>query len=179
MYLVTPTSVAVGVASLFVSLSMMLLVACTPISAPATVTVSRPDSEAQVTTNASTVIVDLFSSTGIGSATVTLPRPQPVLLRLHLSGLEELRFAYGDAEVIASVSSSDASLRESVRLGDGDEEAIDPDSPYWMDVRILDAAGTPTTTIPLQGGFFEVAAPEDFLTSGQSEFSTSWVDFYR
>lgn len=179
MNLVTPTSVAVGVASLFVSLSVMLLAACTPISAPVTVTVSRPGDQAQVTTNAGTVIVDLFSPTGIGSATVTLPRPQPVLLRLHLSGMEELRFAYGEVEVLASVSSADASLRESVRLGDEGEEAIEPDSPYWMDVRILDAAGAPTTTIPLQGGFFEVAAPEDFLTSGQSEFSISWVDFYR
>ena len=179
MNLVTSTSVAAGVASLFVGWSVILLTACTPISAPTTVTVNRPDSEAQVTTNAGTVIVEQISPTGIGSASVTLSRPQPVLLRLHLSGLEELRFAYGEVEVLASVSSGDASVRESVRLGDAGEEVVEPDSPYWMEVRILDATGAPTTTIPLQGGFFEVTAPENLLTSGQTEFMISWIDFYR
>ena len=56
---------------------------------------------------------------------------------------------------------------------------IEADSPYWMDVRILDASGAPTTTIPLQGGLFELAAPPDLLTSEQLEFGISWIDFYR
>jgi hypothetical protein len=157
----------------------VILVACQPIVPSSREMVNGDESLVAVIDELSGLAVNVQSERGIGSASVTLPHPQPILLRLHLNGLEELRFAYGEVEMLASVSSSDASLRESVRLGDGDEEAIEPDSPYWMDVRILDAAGAPTTTIPLQGGIFEVTAPADFLTSGQSEFSILWVDFFR
>ena len=108
MNLVTTTNVAAAVMSLFVGVSTIVLAACTPISAPVTATGSHPGDRVQVTTDAGTAIIDLYSPTGIGSATVTLPRPQPVLLHLHLNGLEELRFAYGEVEVLAAVSSTDA-----------------------------------------------------------------------
>jgi len=80
--------------------------------------------------------------------------------------------------VTGSISSAPGhAVRESVR-GPQHEQTIAPGSSYWMELRLVpdDQAAA---TIPLRGGFIEVAAPADFHASGQRAFSIHWVDFYR
>ncbi len=165
---------------LFICLA--LLTACAPVAPQpvASVTTDRPDTQVQVGESGDSAVVDVVSPTGIGGAQVALAAPPGALtVRLHLSGLEEYRFGYDDAQVLLSVSSHDASVRQSVRVGEGSEEEIEPGSPYWMDVRILDAGGAVTTTLPLHGGVIEVDAPPDFFAQPRQTFSLSWIDFYR
>jgi hypothetical protein len=144
-------------------------------------TADRPDTRVTVSADAQQAIVDVSSPSGIGGATVAITsavQPQKITLRLHLRGLEELRFTYGDTTISASISSAgDTSIHQTYR-GAGPERAIAEGSPYWMQTRLVPAGGAPAT-IPLQDGYIEVEAPQDFLASGQTTFAIQWVDFFR
>ncbi len=96
-------------------------------------------------------------------------------MRLSLKGLEEFTFQYPGATVTAAVSSHDGSVSENVSVKGGAAQPIDPDSAYWMPVKISAA----DTSIPLKDGHFEVQAPKDFLATASREFTLHWVDFYR
>ena len=124
------------------------------------------------------VTIDVRSRSGIGSAQLTQtggPAPTSVTMRLFLKGLEQFTFQYPGATVIASVSSRDGSVGESASVKGGADQPIDPESPYWMPVKI----GAADTAIPLKDSHFEVQAPKDFLTTASREFTLHWVDFYR
>ena len=136
--------------------------------------------DAQVTYQVSggDVAVEVRSPSGIGSAQFVQTgggTPTSLTMRLYLKGLEQLTFQYPGATVMASVSSHDGSVSESVSVKGGAEQPIGPDSPYWMPVKI----STTDTSIPLKDGFFEVQAPKDFLATVSREFTLQWVDFYR
>jgi len=127
--------------------------------------------------------IDIESQQGIGAAQMTLASPndlRDVILRLHLSGLEDLTFAYQGARVQASMGTSDRVVREQATpTGDPDAAPIDDSSPYWMNVQITSDDAAVEPTIPLESGHFTVSVPRDFLTSGSPSFDLSWVDFYR
>ncbi len=168
---------------LLICLALALTTACAAIAPPspvASVETDRSDAEVQVLATDDAVVVNVTSPTGIGGAEVILTAPaDAVTVRLHLAGLEEYRFRYDEIEVLLAVSSGDASVRQSVRIGEGREEEIEPGSTYWMETRILDASGAITTSLPLYDGVFEIDAPPDFLETGGQAFSLSWIDFYR
>ena len=131
------------------------------------------------------VLFDVISERGMGSASVAVIAgefPPSVALNLHLKALEELRFAYGETEVLVSISSSQGNVvRESVILGSataGQKIPITAESPYWMDVVVLQEDGSPGA-IPLINGTILVAAPEDFGSGGVDSFEIRWIDFYR
>ncbi|MFN8475195.1 MAG: hypothetical protein U0822_23635 [Anaerolineae bacterium] len=128
-----------------------------------------------------TAIVDIRSPRGIGGATVDLGAQavKRVVLRLHLKGLEELRFQYGDTVVKVSLPSyGPPEPRESVATTAQSEQPIGPNSTYWMKVTIVPESGA-AARIPLESGYIEVEAPPAFFQSGATSFTTSWVDFYR
>lgn len=131
-------------------------------------------------------VFDIFSPGGIGGAEIKLASgtlPEKILLRLHLKGLEEFRLTAGDKTLQAEVSShGDNAVRESVsaKSKNSDEwRMIEPGSPYWMDVKIVDPEAKPAPKIPLKNGYFEVAVPQYFIKSKISAFSIRWIDFYR
>jgi hypothetical protein len=102
--------------------------------------------------------------------------PTKIVIRLHLKGLEEFDFQYGETTVIVSVSShGDGAVYERVRTGEAEEVEVKPDSPYWMPVEVIGGAltGSPKT------GYFEVQAPQNYLQGKHRAFSMRWVDFYR
>lgn len=141
--------------------------------------------EVIVETEENSVLFDVSSEPGIGAASIAVITgefPHSVALNLHLTALEELRFAYGETEVLVSVSSSQGNaVRESVILGSGEaqqESPITPASPYWLDVVILQEDSSPGT-IPLNGGVILVSAPEDFSAGRYDSFFIRWIDFYR
>jgi hypothetical protein len=125
-------------------------------------------------------IIEIFSASGIGAAVFEfIPGllPPKILLRFHLRGLEELRFAYGETEVKASIAStSDNAIRQSIsRAGEKPMEMLTANSPFWMKLRVASR----DQKIPLREGYIEVEAPADFLRSGARQVKIHWIDFYR
>ena len=160
---------------------ILLLAACAAGSVqPVTYRVTPGSADARVTyqVRGSDTIVDIRSQTGIGSAQFAQTggaAPGSLILQLHLKGLEGLDFGYPDATVRVSVSSHDGTVHETVSIEGAAEQSLEPDSPYWMDVKIVAA----DKTIPLQDGYFTVRAPGSFLTGAKHDFIVRWVDFYR
>ncbi|MGE5601602.1 MAG: hypothetical protein ACM30E_01045 [Nitrososphaerales archaeon] len=123
------------------------------------------------------VTIDVTSERGIGSVEIErlgLP-PKTLTVNVHLTGLEELRFSWGDTRLFVHVASSDGSVSEEVSLGAKQATSIDSTSSYWAPVRI--EAQDPE--IPLANGFFAVTAPAAFLQAAPQRFALEWIDFYR
>jgi hypothetical protein len=123
------------------------------------------------------VILDVTSERGIGRAEILRTGaswPRPLGLRLHLGGLEELRVACGSTEVrVAVASTGDRRVSQSLRRDDV-EQPITPDSPYWLDTRVVgpgsDGSGR---------GWIEVELAEELLSDGGDHLAIHWVDFFR
>jgi hypothetical protein len=144
-------------------------------------TADRPDARVTASADAQQALVEIFSPSGIGGAAVEITSaalPRTIALRLHLRGLEELRFAYAGTTVMVSISSTGDNAVRQTYLGAGREQAITESSPYWMNIRLAPGSGSPAT-IPLQDGYIEVEAPKDFFASRQTKFAIQWIDFYR
>jgi hypothetical protein len=140
----------------------------------------RPDTRVIVGGDRRQAVVEIFSPGGIGGAEVEITSaalPQTIALRLHLRGLEDLRFTYSGITITTSLSSAGGPARQTYQSG-GQEQAIAEGSPYWMSVRLVSNGGSPAA-IPLQDGYIEVEVPRDFLARGQTKFAIKWIDFYR
>jgi len=127
------------------------------------------------------VILAVTSRSGIGKATITPAAkwPKMAVLRLHLRGLESLRISDGQTTLEASVSShGDGAVRLNLRDGNN-EKPVDAKSPYWTEVRILDAQGKPVKKLPLQDGCFELQIPSALLPGEGKTLELFWIDFYR
>jgi hypothetical protein len=141
----------------------------------------RPDTRVTVGADAGRAVVEVFSPSGIGGAEVEITSaalPQTIVLRLHLRGLEQLRFTYGDTTVTTSLSSASDNTANQTYQGAGQEQTIAEGSPYWMSVRLVPPSGSPAT-VPLESGYIEVEAPKDFLARRQTKFAIQWIDFFR
>jgi hypothetical protein len=101
-------------------------------------------------------------------------------LKLHLHGLESLRFAWADSAVHVAVPSSEpARVHEELQVpGSSKPLALAAGSLHWMPVRMR-AANDGPAVIPLLDGWIEVDAPQSYLASWRSAFTIAWVDFYR
>jgi hypothetical protein len=146
------------------------------------VTTAKADDAAEVKVEAGRAVVALRSPSGISRAVVERRAekwPAAVVLRLHLKGLESFRVENGTTTLSAAASSGEGKL--AVRVWkDGDETAsIDPKSPWWFEVRALDASGKPVATRPPPGGCFEIALPAEFLKGNPKSITIRWIDFYR
>jgi len=123
-----------------------------------------------------TTLLDIVSEGGIGGADFTRAGdswPRPLVLRFHLAGLEQLDVVYGDIHIVVSVASSpDHTVRGRLRTAGG-EQAIDRDSPYWLEPRIVvKSAGDGIE-------YIDVPLPGDFFTGDHRGFAIDWVDFFR
>ena len=165
----------------------LALASCTPLAesqpAPGVEVAAETGVKLTPELRGETLLLDIRSERGIGTATVTLPADMAVrdlILRLHLAGLEELRFTYGTNEVHVAVSSSDMIVREeNLRAGATAALSLGHASDFWMDVGILSGNPQQPAAIPLDGGYFDVRAPRDFLRGGTRSFTVAWIDFYR
>jgi hypothetical protein len=125
------------------------------------------------------VIFDIESAKGIGSATVRLDdgmRPRTAWICFHLRGLEELRLEYGTTQIVASLSHTDPPRmrQELQRRGQAPRELTAAD-PCWLDWRVDVAAQIG----PAPPERIWVAVPADFLHGDEHEFRLRWIDFYR
>lgn len=140
------------------------------------VTTTKPADSVTPVVSEDTVRFDVVSESGIGGAGVTLASgswPPRILLRFHLTGLEELRFHYGETTILVAVpNTEEGQVRESVLEAEGGEQQLAPGSPQWMEVQVERSAASVVE-------YVEVAAPDAFRRGGYREFDMQWVDFYR
>lgn len=126
--------------------------------------------------------IQVLSQSGIGHADLEITSeklPNRLILQFHLQGLEELRFVYNETVVTGSISSTGSnSVHQSVHTSGGKPEIITSNSSYWMPMRLV-SQDTTQIKIPLQDGYIEVEAPDDFLKGGHRKFSIRWIDFFR
>ena len=138
----------------------------------------------EVAAQAERTVFTVVSPRGIGAATVQRRQPHwpaAVVLRLRLRGLESLTIAADQVTLGVSVSSSPphtARLHLS-QAGQQGEKAIDRNSRYWTEVRVLEADGKPARGLPSEGGCFELQLPAQLLATNPKMIEIRWIDFYR
>lgn len=162
---------------------LALTTACRPVQpaatgAPLTVTLAKANDRAQIGGDEKHLTVDIFSATGIGSATLQWPEDpalQALRLKLHLTGLEALRLHGGATEIVAAVASHPP---YPVTAAAGDGTSLAPGDALWPTIEIVAARGE-AVTIPLRDGYFRVDVPTALLTGEAHTLQVSWIDFYR
>jgi hypothetical protein len=125
--------------------------------------------------------IEVHSPTGIGSARFELESgamPEKVILRLHLSGLEEFRLISDQTALAASASSSGAfSVTNQRVIRSGNEYSITPVDPLWMKIEVV--SDQAVKKIPLEDGYFEITVPKEFIQEAENSFEIQWIDFFR
>ncbi|MDX1930096.1 MAG: hypothetical protein SFV81_26450 [Pirellulaceae bacterium] len=147
---------------------------------PFRITAKRPDDRIEVTSDGAHAIFAIRSPSGISNTTIertTESWPQKIVLQLRLRGLESFKLSTDKQKLEASVSSQNCAAR----LWKVGEEAtpLDPKSPYWMDLRMLDSEGKPARSIPLENGYIEIQLPTKLFEDNPKSIKVEWIDFYR
>lgn len=146
-----------------------------------TVTAKNQDDQIDIQQENGITTVDIHSHTGIGTAKFELESgamPERLILRLHLTGLEEFRLISNPTTIAASGSGSETfNLTGQSVMASGNEYAITPIDPLWMKVEIV--AGQADKTIPLNEGHFDITVPKEFIRRAGDSFEIQWIDFYR
>ena len=148
------------------------------------VSLKRGDDRVEICADEKRVVFTVVSPRGIGAATVRRRAarwPKTVILRLRLRGLESLTIEAGQVTLGASVSSS---APHAVRLyasetGKQEEKAVDRNSRYWTELRMLNADGKRASGLPAEGGWFELQLPAALLAGQPEAITIRWIDFYR
>jgi hypothetical protein len=143
------------------------------------VTSGRPDDQIELRTEEEVVCLVVRSASGIGDTVLTRAGerwPERLQVRLHLKGLEQLHITNGSTELSAAVSST-GPLTVRTSLG-SDESPIAEDSPWKLDVRVIDDDQA-ATRIPLADGYIEIDLPPALWESNPDAITIHWIDFYR
>lgn len=144
------------------------------------ITTKRDSDNVEVKVEKNNTVISIRSPFGISQATVERldeKWPDAVVLWLHLKGLENFKVTNGTITLEAAVSSQDGKVR---LWKDGKEdEPLDAKSPYWMEIRSVSSDGKPTTTIPLNDGYFELQLPTALFEDNPKSITVNWIDFYR
>lgn len=145
------------------------------------ITTKNQDDQIDARYENGTTTVDIHSPSGIGTAKFELESgamPEKLILRLHLTGLEEFRLISNQTTIAASGSSSETfNLTGQSVIASGNEYFITPIDPLWMKIEIV--SDQSNKTIPLKKGYFEVIVPKEFVRSAGNSFEVQWIDFYR
>lgn len=163
----------------------------TPAGDLVTLTVSKAGDKSTLGVQDGILWLDIESPSGIGTASVTwtVTPTTPVVLRLHLGGLEELRLVNGDVETVASVSSTPPHpVSQSTRTGtDAQLQPIAEGDPAWLDISwstgesegAVEGATAAAAAFPLKNGYFDIVLSDPRLTAPGTSLEIRWIDFYR
>jgi len=142
------------------------------------VTQRKPADQIKVIVKGGTAIIDVFSPSGIGGATITATGgkwPTTIVLRLHLSGLESFAVSNGKVKLTGSVLSHSGNTKRLYLTEDGQDGEREPGT----EIKVLDAAGSPIKGMPGEGGYFEITLPKALLEGQPKSLELGWIDFYR
>ena len=144
-----------------------------------TITSKNADDTITVLDENSLTVIDIRSPTGIGSARLELvsgSMPDALLIRLHITGLEEFQLVSAQDTVSASLSSGEVfNITNERVLFLNTEVPIGSLHPLWMDIEIASSS----RNIPLEDGYFEITVPRQFMRKAGISFEIKWIDFYR
>jgi hypothetical protein len=145
------------------------------------VTTKNQDDQIDIQHENGITTVDIHSPTGIGTAKFELQSgsmPEQLILRLHLTGLEEFRLVSNQTTIAASGSSSEVfNVTGQSVIAAGNEYSITPIDPLWTKVEIV--SGKTDKKILLEEGFFKITVPKEFIRSAGNSFEIQWIDFFR
>lgn len=79
----------------------------------------------------------------------------------------------------AAVGVRDGRIQALAWAGKDEAKDLAANDPLRAAVRVLDAAGRPATTLPVQDGTIEVDLPPAFFADNPKAIALDWVDFYR
>ncbi len=150
------------------------------------ITLRKPEDRVETVVQEGGEIVTVTSASGIGGAVLERTGaawPEPLRVRLRLSGLESLKVTSGPVTIRGWGSHAgnprtwvdaihDQGRVESLRL-------LDPQDRFWIDIQAIDDQGQPAKVIPLQGGHFEFTLPGALLVPRAKTVEIEWIDFHR
>lgn len=146
------------------------------------ITTKRTDDKIEVRIEDGKTIISIRSPFGISQAVIERTQdkwPNPVVMRLQLKGLENLRISNGKVTLEAAVASHTEKPLVRLWKDKKEDDLLDSKSHYWMEIRSIGSDGKPTNEIPLQDGYFEMQLPKAFLEDNSKSIVIHWIDFYR
>ncbi len=140
--------------------------------------------EVTVSTEGSRTVIDVRSKSGIGRAEISPADgkwQRPLIMRLHLNGLESLSVNNGKFAVDTSVLSRPPyrQLCELFPVGGRKGSSLEDVSPLWFPVRIVNNEKPEHRVVPLDNGHFEVTFPDAMFDGSPKTISIQWIDFFR
>jgi len=145
------------------------------------VELKKQEDRVTVESKDTTTTCSFTSPSGIGGATVHpgKPRPERMVVRMYLKGLEKFEVSNGKITWQVSVLSHGEHRRLLHLVENGRRKAIDKKDPYWTEIRAFDAKGKPIEGLPGKGGYFEIALPAPIVDGDPKSLNVRWIDFYR
>lgn len=148
-----------------------------------TASINRKDDEIAIFTESNRIVVDIHSKSGISTtelSSVDGKWQRPIVLRLHLSGLENLTVTTGNLTISSSVLSH-SGYRQLHSFSDGERTnyPVQEDDQFWMPITIINRKEPRRPVIPLEDGYFEVTIPDILLETNPDKLLIRWIDFYR
>jgi hypothetical protein len=141
-------------------------------------TARRDDTRIRFLTHKDATVIDIASGFGIDRAVISRETddwPKPLVVRLHLRGLESFQAMAGDITVKWSMSAiGDSPARVTLRHGSA-ETPLDEASPYFTEPRYFAAE----RGVPLKDDYFEVSLPPKVFEGNPGKVTLAWVDFFR
>lgn len=146
------------------------------------ITTKRTDDKVEIKIEDGKTSLSIRSPFGISQAVIERTEDKwhhPVVMRLQLKGLENLRITNDKVTLEAAVTSHTEKPRVRLWKDKKEDELLDSKSPYWMEIRSIGSDGKPTNVIQLKDGYFEMQLPKAFLEDNPKSITVHWVDFYR
>jgi hypothetical protein len=145
------------------------------------VTTKRPDDAVEIKVEKGATLFLIKCPKGNSGGTLELldkQWPKTVVLRFHLSGLEQFTLDNGKVKLGGGVRVENG--KTSLRLyKQGDKGLLDEKSPYWMEVRAIGADGKPVQELPVKGGYIELTLPRVLLEDNPKTIQMTWIDVLR
>lgn len=136
----------------------------------------RSDSRIRIAVQDGATVLEVRSDFGIDRAKVDRLRdtwPQPIVVRLHLRGLESFKAIAGDTALQWSLSSNAGGTSHLTLWRGNREQPIDDASPFYSQARSV-ARGQPP-----RHAYFEVPLPAKLFEGNPQRIMLEWIDFYR
>jgi SAM-dependent methyltransferase len=145
------------------------------------VVTKKGEDRVQVEIKGDTAVYWISCPSGIGEATITpwTGWAKQVVVRLRLGGLESFEVSNGKDRLRASLQSHGDHARLLQVCDEGGEKKVEQGSPFWTEIRVLDANGTPIHESPERDGYFEVPIPKALVEDNPKSLTLGWIDFYR
>ena len=145
---------------------------------------NRKDNKVTISTEGNRTVVDIHSKLGIGNTELSSVDgywEKPLVLRLHLSGIENLTVTTGNLTISSSVPSHSGYVQRYSSFSDGEQTnyRVKENNPFWMPITIVNRKKPGRSVIPLEDGYFEVRIPDILLESNPEKLFIRWIDFYR